>query len=453
MGDRVPNERLNRLVHEAGWTLQQLAQHVNRLGTERGTPRTYSAQTAWTWTRGVVPRSPETRSLIVEALARRLGRPIKLADAGFPESEGSPHRRTGNDVVADIIELGRMHVDSSRRRVVGVGLFSAALAIPGWTDVVGRAHAVQTDPRRRIGQAEVDSVDAMVTHMRNLDGSFGGQYARPMASAFLVNTVAPYLRTSASERTRKAMLSSAAMACYFTGWMAMDEGLQGLAQRYYVKGLELAGAADNRTAYGHILRGMSVQATNLGHGAVAARYATAAAESIPEYTPRRRAFMAGQQAHGYAMAGDRSAARHFLRETERSIDQASSPANFVTGGYSVSTVAYHVAQVRYEMGDVKGSIESLGEHFKLRGPSDSRRSELMFLGIMAERQLELGHLDAACATWDRVLTMYPAMHSGRVDDRVRTAVRLLAPHATHPLARQTRDRARSLLVQRNALST
>ncbi|WP_279571479.1 hypothetical protein [Streptomyces sp. 8K308] len=41
------------------------------------------------------------------------------------------------------------------------------------------------------------------------------------------------------------MLSAASFLCCLTGWMAVDEGLQGLAQRYYAKGLELAGASDD----------------------------------------------------------------------------------------------------------------------------------------------------------------------------------------------------------------
>ncbi|MEU3958287.1 tetratricopeptide repeat protein [Streptomyces buecherae] len=449
MAKRAANEKLQRLFHETEWTLRQFAQHANRLGTERGAPRTYSPQTVWSWLQGAVPREPESRSLIVETLAQRLGRTLTLADAGFPPPKDIPHRRTGSDVVGDLIELGRVHVDSSRRRVVGVGLFSVALAIPGWSDVIGRAHALQSNPHARIGQAEVTSVREMVTHLKQIDGHFGGRYARPIAATFLVDTVAPYLRASASEHVRKAMLSAAAMTCYLAGWTAVDEGLNGLAQRYYIKGLELAGAADDHMTYCHILRGVSVQAANLGHGVPAARYANAAAEAAPSAEPRLRAFMAGQQAHGYALRRARTEALDSLYETERAMSRATSTTGYMPGGYSAATLAYHTAQVRYALGDVKGSVASLDEHFKLRDASDSRRSALIFGGLMAERQLQIGHLDEACATWSDVLDAYPTIHSGRADDRVRSAVKLLAPHRKNATARATHERARVLLARKS----
>ncbi|MFI2026714.1 transcriptional regulator [Streptomyces buecherae] len=351
--------------------------------------------------------------------------------------------------MGDLVELGRVHVDSSRRRVVGVGLFSVALAIPGWSDVVGRAQALQADPLARIGQAEVDSVIAVTDWLSEIDHTFGGHHARPMANAFLTETVAPYLRATAPEPVRKSMLTAAAMACYLTGWMAMDEGLHGIAQRYHLEGLELAGAADNRTTYGHILRGMSVHAAQVGHGPAATQYANAAADSIPSPGPRMKAFVAGQQAHGYALVISSRSALRSLRETERSLDKVTSGPGNTFGGFSYATLAYATAQVRYALGDVKGSVESLEEHFKLRDKTDSRRSGMIFGGLMAERQLELGHLDAACATWGRIFTKYPATYSDRAAERVRVAKRLLTPHLAHPQARQTHERARALLAQKS----
>ncbi|MER0245093.1 tetratricopeptide repeat protein, partial [Streptomyces sp. HSW2009] len=96
MGNRAPNEKLQRLVRQAEWTYEQLARKVNQVATERGTKRSYSSQAAWLWVKkGVVPRDQASRSLVVEALARGLGRSLTCADAGFPEPEDSSHARTG----------------------------------------------------------------------------------------------------------------------------------------------------------------------------------------------------------------------------------------------------------------------------------------------------------------------------------------------------------------------
>jgi len=335
-------------------------------------------------------------------------------------------------------------MDPSRRAVLGTGLFSVARTIPGWPDVVGRMKAIKTDPQRRVGQSDVQAVSAMTERLSDLDDEFGGRYARPMAAAFLVNTVAPCLKASASSETRQSMMSAAAFLCYVTGWMAVDEGAHGRAQEYYVKSLELAGASGDHMTYCHVLRGMSVQAANLGHGTPAARLANAAAQASPESSPRMRAFLAGQQAHAYALAGEPTNAWKSLREAERAVNQAESQLG-TFGGFSSATLAYCTAEVRYALGDAKGSVESLKDHFRLRDSTDMQRSKLIFGSLLAERQLEIGHLEAACATWNAVLDDYPVIHSGRMDEKVAKIPSLLSSYRSNPIARQALERSRGLL--------
>jgi tetratricopeptide (TPR) repeat protein len=326
---------------------------------------------------------------------------------------------------------------------MNAGLYSVALSIPGWPDVVDRMEAVRSGVARRIGMLDVAAVSDMTARLSELDDLYGGRYARPMSAAFIANTVAPYLRADGPEEVRRAMLSAASFLCYVTGWMAVDEGLHGLAQRYYLKGLELAGASHDHMTYCHILRGMSVQAADLGHGAPAVRLADAAAMASPTAEPRMRAFLAGQQAHAYAVAGDRINALHSARETEKALEIAESriPAY---GGYSPATLAYTVAQVRYNLGDVTGSISSFQLHFRLRDSTDSHRSGVRFNAMLAERQLEVGHLENACATWNRVLDTFPTVHSGRVDERVAKIKTLLRPYLGNGQARKVYERARQL---------
>jgi hypothetical protein len=266
-----------------------------------------------------MPRK-NVRPVILEALSRRLGRPVSHSEAGFPTpSERSVGR---SSTVEGVIDLGRQDMDPSRRGVLGASLFSVAVTVPDWHDVVGRMGAVQTGQTRRIGMSEVDMVIAMTERISELDDQFGGRHARPMAAAFLVNTVAPYLRCDSPESVRQAMMSAASDLCYLTGYMAVDEGVHGLAQRYYMKALELAGAAQDHLTYCTTLRGMSVQAVDLGHGREAMRLADAAAAASPQAGPRMRAFLAGQQAHASAQIGDRDNALMYLREAEAAMEKA-----------------------------------------------------------------------------------------------------------------------------------
>lgn len=440
MGDRQPNEGLKRLYAATGWTLRRFAQEVNKVATERGTPTRYQPPSAHQWLDGHLPKE-EVRPLILEAFARQLQRPVTHAEAGFPVPV---YDRRDVSTVEGLLDLGRQDVDPSRRSVIGAGtrLFSVALAVPGWQDVVGRMEAIQTGRTQHIGMPEVESVIAMTDRLSDLDDQFGGRYARPMAAAFLVNIVAPYMKADAPSVVRKAMMSAASFLCYLTGWMAVDEGSHGTAQKYYVKGLELAGASDDHLTYCHILRGMSVQSVDLGHGPTAANWANAASEASPTAGPRMTAFMAGQQAHSYAVAGERSNALYSIRQTEAALNKADSQRG-TFGGYNAATFAYHTAQVRYALGDVAGSVESLQLCFRLRNSkNDSHRGDLRFGAMLAERQLAIGHLDAACATWGTVVDGCPAIRSGQVDNHVTEMFRLIRPHLKNSAARDLYERAR-----------
>ena len=437
MGERQPNEGLRRLHAATGWTLRQLAQEVNKIATERGKPTRYQSPSAHQWLDGHLPKE-EVRPLILEALARRLHRPVTQAEAGFPAPPGS---ETATGTVEGLVDLGRQDMDPSRRGIIGAGatLFSVALAIPGWQDVVGRMEAVQTGRTQRIGMAEVNTVITMTKRVSDLEDQFGGLHIRPMAAAFLVNTVAPSLKADATESVRQAMLSAASNLCYLTGYMAVDEGVHGIAQRYYLRSLELAGAADDHLTYCGTLRAMSVQAADLRHGPEGVRLADAAAAAYPQAGHRMRAFLAGQQAYASAQVGDRTHALRHLRSAELAIEKAESENE--PGRFTPAALNDSISHVRFELGDVHGSVEALQRADRLRADV-YRGTRVRKRGLLAERQFEIGHLEAACATWNLALDDYPLINSGRADKCVATMFRLIRSHPKNPAARGLYERAR-----------
>ncbi|MEU6502444.1 MULTISPECIES: tetratricopeptide repeat protein [Streptomyces] len=440
MSTNQPNAAFERLFRETGWTLRQCAQAINKVGTEHGTPKQYRAPSVHQWMSGGIPRE-DARSLILEAFARRLGRPVTHTEAGFPPPERG--KGAADSTVDGIIDLGRLDMDPSRRGVLGVALFSVALTVPEWPDVVGRMEAAQGGRRTRIGMSDVHTVSAMTEQLSSMDDQFGGRTARPLAATFLVNTVAPFLRVPGPEDVRKAMMSAASDLCYLTGYMAVDEGLHGLAQRYYLKALELAGASEDHLTYCTTLRGMSVQAVDLGQGPTAKRLADSAAASSPQAGPRMRAFLAGQQAHAAAQIGDRRSALLYLQEAEAAMDKAESGAK-VFGSYDPASLNYHTSQVRYEMGDMRGAVAALQESDRLRY-NVYRRTRVKERAILAERQLSVGHLEAACETWGLALDDYPLVNSGRIDKRMTDMFTLIRPHVRNQAAQALNERARSVV--------
>lgn len=238
-------------------------------------------------------------------------------------------------------------------------------------------------------------------------------------------------------------MSAASDLCYLTGYMAVGEGLHGLAQRYYLKALELAGASEDHLTFCTTLRGMSVQAVDLGQGPIAMRLADAAAASSPGAGPRMRAFLSGQQAHAAAQIGDHRSARMYLTEAEAAMERAESRGK-AFGSYSPSSLNYHTSQVRFEMGDLNGAVAAMQESDRLRY-SIYRRTRVKERAILAERQLAIGHLEAACSSWGLALDDYPQVNSGRIDKRMADMFHLIAPHLKNRDAQALNERARTIV--------
>ncbi|MFE9659409.1 transcriptional regulator [Streptomyces sp. NPDC005955] len=326
-----------------------------------------------------------------------------------------------------------------RRRLLGAGIAALALAHPGWTDLAARADAVRTGRAARVGRGEVRMVEDVTVALSRLDDRYGGRAVRPVAAAFLKAPATAALRADSTAPVRGALSTTVAFCAYLTGWMAMDEGRDDLARRHFDQALELARSADDQRSYHHVLRGMSVHAVDLGEGRTAVDLAEASTARPPQ--AGMVAFMTGQQAHAHAVAGDRAEAWRCLRRAERAMDRALSGAK-TFGGYNPSTLQYHVAQVRHALGDTEGSVASLRAHFRLRDASDSDRSALRFGSMLAERQLQTGHLEAACTSWGAVLDGLPSMRSERVDQHVARIPGLLRPYLASSAARQLNERVR-----------
>ncbi|MGW0660524.1 tetratricopeptide repeat protein [Streptodolium elevatio] len=437
---RRPNKGLADLLAEACWLNGEFARAVNRTGTESGLRLRYDDSAVCHWLTGTMPR-PRVRAVILETFARRLHRPVTAREAGFPlaaEASTEPDP----DTVTGLVEFGSADMDPSRRSVLGAGLYSVAVAVPGWPDNIDRFARLSRDPHTRIGYREVEAVVAMTEKISELDDRFGGRAARPMAAAFLVNTIGPYLRADAPPDVRRAMLSAAADHCYLTGYMAMDERSDGLAQGYYIKALELALAASDHLAYCTTLRGMSVQAVDLGHAQLSLQLADAASAASPGAGPRMRAFLAGQQAHAAAATGDRNTALMKIGEAEVAMERAEAQAK-TFGSYAPSSLSYHLAQVRYELGDREQSVTHLDESNHARHDS-YQRYKVLRTALGAERKLELGRLEEACRDWYWALDGYTHVQSGRCDDRVNAMLAALRPYLRNSNARSVYERGRLL---------
>ncbi|GFE22814.1 MULTISPECIES: hypothetical protein [Streptomyces] len=435
---RTPNLALAGLMREGGIGNAQLARAVNRAAAELGVTLHYDKSSVSHWLKGSVPKK-EARDAVAEALSRLLKRPVSPVDAGLGAGTDPDEPA---DIAAGVMDLGRADMDPSRRAVLGAGLYSAALVVPGFDAVAGRAEATPAGRTVRIGMGDIETVRKMTENIADILDDLGGAHARPMAAAFLVNTVGPYLKADGTEEARKAMRSAAADLVYLTGWMAMYEREHRIGQRYYVKALKLAGAAEDHLTYCRTLRGMALQASHLGHGAKSLELADSAAEAAPVAGPRLTAFLRGQQAHGAAMVQDRRQAFTRLRETEEALSQADGRNDHI-GGYDRAAYEFHVAHVLWELGDRSESVRALRRSNRFR-PSAERQGRLHTNGLLARRLLAMRHVEESCEAWDRFLDDYTGTSGARGDEHFATLRDGLRPYRQLPAVRQLSERAQEV---------
>ncbi|MFB6893490.1 hypothetical protein ACFCX4_29705 [Kitasatospora sp. NPDC056327] len=443
---RTPNTALAALLLQARWSNDQLARAVNRTGAETGLALTYDKSSVSHWLSGVRPRA-EVHELVREAFARRLGRPVTPEETGFGE-HGPRDGRGGT--LSDLMSIGKADMDPSRRGVLAAGLYSVALSLPVFDDAEAAERAALAGAGRtvRVGSGEVETVRAVTERIAGILDELGAAHARPMAAAFLVNSVGPWLRASGSERVRSDLLAAAADLTYLTGWMAMYETAHGLGQQYYVQALKLAREARDHVTYCRTLRGMALQASNLGYGPKALELADSAAEAAPAAGPRLRAFLAGQQAHGAAMVKDRRQAFARLAETESALSRADG-RNDAVGGYDRAAYHFHVSHVLHELGDLPGSIKELRASTRSR-PAHEKQGRVHANGLLARRQLKLGHVEAACGTWHEFLDDYVTLSSVRGDEHFRALESALPARTSVPAVRALQHRVRDVALRKAA---
>ncbi len=375
-------------------------------------------------------------ALLLEALSRRLGRPVGAVEAGLSRApstvpvlswEAAPSRQLSALTGADL--------DPSRRHLLGAGMFSlAALAGPGTWSPHENAPTGPTPGsppgRGRAGPAEVEQMQTMIRVFAEAAEAHGPGHVRTALAAYLNDDVTGYLHAAATEDTRRRLLSGAAQLTVLLGTMCAGSGSDALAQRYHHTAARLAAEAGDSATLAITLRTMSAHAHDLGHHSpavlnLAQRAADATRTAAPIVAAYAQAHLAVMQAHH-----DKHAALTALTASERLYEQANSTTPGPFTHYPAGALHYQRAQTLATLGDQPGTTGALTASLRLRTPAE-RQARTLTRARLAETLLAQGHLDAALHHWRTVLDEAPSLHSTRVTRRLHTMRRLLNPHRRH----------------------
>jgi transcriptional regulator with XRE-family HTH domain len=324
-----------------------------------------------------------------------------------------------SDTVASVIQLGGRDLQRRQFLAATSAYALAALALPDLDAITRRTRAAAAGGPVNVGRGEVLAIRQMTTVLGDAASELGGGHARHLAVRYLTQDVAPWLTGNYCETTGRELFAATSQLVHLAGWMAGDEGNQGLAQRYYAHSFRLAAEAGDPELSATALRGMAVQAIDLGHRAAAVRLS----EECVRYAggikdPRAVAYYQATLANAASLDGDRRTASAALAASASAIENApATPGESWAAHYSPGRWAHETGMILAQLGDLDAAEDHLHHALAIHG-LDRRRTRAIVLADLGQVHLRRDDTDAALATWNDFLDTAEGIRSVKVTTAV-----------------------------------
>lgn len=431
---RVPNDLLRLAIREADLTYEELARDIRLVAAEAGQGLRTNASAVYQWLGGRPP-SPGTARYIAEALSRRLGRHITPTELGWSSQDTNLDRADaalGTSIGPDPVDILRRlgEADINRRRFLTNATYSvAAAALPLGAEQAAEAQERATAARgRRVGAADIATVRSMLEAFTAIDERQGGQHGRSAVVQYLRSDVTDLARARFSrDGDRIDALTVAAGVTYLAGWKAYDAGEHGLSQRYYLQGLALTKEANNPLQSAWFLRIMAHNGMDINRPEHTLSLAESALSlATGRAGPGQLALYVICRARALAVAGRPAES---VAEVRRAQDLAlrgeaqgeELPYWVALSGAPRAAVASHTAKTFRALRDHASAEKSYAASARTYGDPGEGKSRITALSLawQGEEQAAQGHLEQACATWDRSLNLFDGVYSDRAVKQVR----------------------------------
>lgn len=290
----------------------------------------------------------------------------------------------------------------------------AALRMPDPDSIIRRVRAKEGGPVQ-VGRGEVAAVRQMSKSLGDAAAELGGGHARELAVRYLHDTVSAWLDGSWTEGTGRELFAATAQLVHLTGWMAQDEGNEAVAQQYYAHSFRLASEAGDPELAATALRGLAVQAIDLGFRATAVRIAEACVEQAGDIGDQRaRAYYEATLANAAALDGDRTTATASLTASQKFIERAAgAPGDSWASHYSIGRWAHEAGMILAQLGDYESAQEHLHLALEVHG-LDRRRTRAIVLADLGTVRLRQENVDGAFAAWDDFLDCADGIRSIKI---------------------------------------
>ena len=430
---REPNHHLDEVMRRADCTNKGLARRIADVAASHGAEVGYSHVNVKRWLDGVQPRGM-TPVFIAEALARKLGHPVSLADIGMSAVDSTP-AVSSSGYPADLQHGVEAISALARADLTGSFAVTTNIDAKGWSDAMVRwliAPDIASEREDlRVPDISVEGVQLATALFSQLDYKFGGGYARSSLTQYISSEVAPLLSTR-PEGQPPELLSAAAALLRLAGWTAYDTGRHGLCHSYMLHALHLTEVAGDRALGGRILAGMSHQANFLGQYDHAVNLARAAQRGAAGFaTPTAMALFKAMEARALAARGDRKDCEVALSQAEQWLEK-SVPANdpIWLGYFDEAELAAEFAHSYRDLGMSEKAITYADRAISLHGPLYVR-SVSFCKAVAAAGHVGTGEVDKGIVLADEAVAVISTLKSSRCNSYIRDFVERLAPHQQH----------------------
>ncbi|MDK1472559.1 transcriptional regulator [Streptomyces sp. 549] len=450
---RQPNERLQALIQEAACSNAGLARRVNLVGAEHGLDLRYDKTSVARWLRGQQPRG-RAPGIIAEALGRKLTRAVTIDEIGMANGKnlaagvGLQFAPSVPAAVEQVSELWRSDV-GRREFLTGRTVAASALVEPSrdWL-ISGADPQVARTAGPRVGTADVEAVRATTAALSELDHRFGSGHVRPVVVHYLNSVVSGLLAGSYREAVGRDLFAAVARLTELAGYMAVDTGQPGLAQRYYIQALRLSQAAGDRGYGGYVLAaGMSHLAGPLGNPREITQLARAAQEGTRgQVTPRVESMFLAAEARGHAVLGDGRACQVAAGQALAAFERAESATDAGDDPPWIAHFdsAYLADELAHSHRDLGQPVPAARRAEEALAQLDERRARRRAIGLLllADAQVQQREIDRACHTGGRAVELLSGLRSERGQEYLDAFRQRLEPFEQEPVVREFTSRSR-----------
>ncbi|MFF1902449.1 tetratricopeptide repeat protein [Kitasatospora sp. NPDC058218] len=316
---------------------------------------------------------------------------------------------------------------------LGTGRFGPAPALfdPGSAFVPGRPGPVP--PPRRIGTAEVLSVEQAVRDIRLADDVYGADALFELAGQSLRTAYVLLNEGEYSAETERRLQAGAGELAISVGWLAHDSNRLTDARSLYAEALATARMASDSALEAHVFCNSAFLARDAGRPREALRAAQAGQAAARHLdSDRLLSLLAMREAGGWALLQDRAACERALGRACTLFDRGPSEADPEwMSFFGEAEIAGLQSQCWSALGDFDRASEQAGLAIALQEPHFVR-NRVLYTAELAHDRLGRGDVAGAADHGTAAVALFGEVRSARIRSMLADTAERLRPHRAVP---------------------